>query len=74
MRIAMTDLFAASLLALGPSPEDETGWKMTHYQVALLKFWGTMLPKGRLDSAYERHELLKQFFIWEQQERLLAQR
>lgn len=71
MRIAMTDLFTTTLLVCGPSPEDEAGAAMTRYQLQLVQFWHTQLPPERL-AGYERRELLTQFFIWEQQERVLA--
>lgn len=71
MRINLDDLFTATLLACGPSPEDEGSAAMHKYQFSLLAFWRTQLSSEWMNT-YESRELLKAFFYWEQRERLMA--
>lgn len=66
-------LFAATHLALGPSPRDEWSQEMTAYQFNALGFWhdcGALRSSaGEKGGEKERLEMLELYFRWEANER-----
>ena len=45
---------------------------MTRFQLKLIEFWQSQMRSDALLGAYERREMLKLYFYWEQAESLLA--
>jgi hypothetical protein len=68
----LTTLFAATAFVVGKSPEDAGSAEMTRFQLELIEFWQSQMRADALMGPYERREMLKLYFYWEQAESLLA--